>query len=618
MTFFSRVPFKRRGRELAAAAGIVLAAAALLLVLVGNMISDNQKTMIQMQSGQLRSISESVARQIEVFAEEMASDLEMEAGLDQFARAESFLEQGEQAPMEQLLSEFLEGRRGSVKGMAWESAGYRLERWTEGQEPLALRTASFMTEESADLAVSILQDERDWCYLKLSKLTQSGNRLSCLLSFNDVYEKTAADIKMGQNGYVMVKSSDGLILMHQVEEQIGQNVLAGRMEMYPELDFTELTQLIEHQNQGRGGVEIYHSYWWIEDPPRPVKKVSAYDPAWIGDDFLIVSAVIDYADITLPMQKAIVRIVAAAVFLVLFLGLFLLLIGKMFLHQKKVDKENVRLKEVNERLEELRKREEAMAHQQRLQLIGTMTGGIAHEFNNLLTPIMGYSAMMLSEMDPQNPYYGDVEEILNSAEKAKEIIGQISSFSGKNAKKSFQELLISQTAAKAMLVAESGKPEKVELSMNLVFEPYWIWGNETQIHQIVLNLCTNAFHAMRESGGRLTVSGAVRQGKDMAKNRFFSDKQEQEFYELTFSDTGCGMSEEVKSQIFDPFYTTRKSGEGTGLGLYLVHRMVEEHRGTITVESELGRGTVFRIYFPVFCRDGKEEKSGVQNHVQTL
>ncbi|MBS6518473.1 MAG: histidine kinase [Clostridium sp.] len=606
MAFFSRVSFKKRGRDLAAAAGIVLAAAAILLTLVGNMISDNQKTMIQMQSGQLRSISESVSKQIEVFVDEMVSDLEMETGLDLFEEAERLAAQGDKNLMTQLLMEFMEGREGSVEGMAWENAEQRVESWAENQEPLTLHTASFMTEKEADLTVSILQDENGWCYLKLSKRTQEGNRLSCLLSFNDIYEKTAADIKMGKNGYVMVKSSDGLILMHQVEEQIGQNVLAGRMEMYPDLDFTDLTRLIEHQNQGKGGVEIYNSYWWIEDPPRPVKKVSAYDPARIGDDFLIVSAVIDYADITLPMQKAIVRIVAAAVLLVIFFGLFLLLIGKMFLHQKNVEKENARLKEVNERLEELRQREEAMAHQQRLQLIGTMTGGIAHEFNNLLTPIMGYSAMMLSEMEPQNPYYGDIAEILNSAEKAKEIIGQISSFSGKNAKKSFQELLISQTAAKAMLVAESGKPSQTEISMNLVFEPYWMWGNETQIHQIVLNLCTNAFHAMGESGGRLTVSGVVRKGRHMTENRFFFGKSEQEFYELTFSDTGCGMSEEVKSQIFDPFYTTRKSGEGTGLGLYLVHRMVEEHRGTITVESELGRGTVFRIYFPVFRKEETE------------
>ena len=111
---------------------------------------------------------------------------------------------------------------------------------------------------------------------------------------------------------------------------------------------------------------------------------------------------------------------------------------------------------------------------------------------------------------------------------------------------------------------------------------------------------------MGESGGRLTVSGVVRKGRHMTENRFFFGKSEQEFYELTFSDTGCGMSEEVKSQIFEPFYTTRKSGEGTGLGLYLVHRMVEEHRGTITVESELGRGTVFRIYFPVFRKEETE------------
>lgn len=175
MAFFSRVSFRRRDRELAAAAGIVLAAAVLLLTLVGNMISDNQKTMIQMQSGQLRSISESVAKQIEVFADEMASDLEMETKLNQFIEAERSLEQGQQEPMAQLLEEFLEGREGSVEGMAWESGGQRIECWAEGQEPLTLQTASFMTEENADLAVSILQDENGWCYLKLAKMTQAGN-----------------------------------------------------------------------------------------------------------------------------------------------------------------------------------------------------------------------------------------------------------------------------------------------------------------------------------------------------------------------------------------------------------------------------------------------------------
>ena len=119
----------------------------------------------------------------------------------------------------------------------------------------------------------------------------------------------------------------------------------------------------------------------------------------------------------------------------------------MFSRQKAVERENCHLREVNERLEELRRREEAMAHQQRLQLIGTMTGGIAHEFNNLLTPIMGYSAMMLSEMDEKNQYYTDVQEILSSAERAKEIISQISAFSGKNSEQSFREIPVSQVGS---------------------------------------------------------------------------------------------------------------------------------------------------------------------------
>lgn len=117
MAFFSRVSFRRRGRELAAAAGIVLAAAALLLTLVGNMISDNQKTMIQMQSGQLRSISESVAKQIEVFADEMASDLEMETKLNQFIEAERSLEQGQQDPWRSCWRNFW--REGRAAWRAW-------------------------------------------------------------------------------------------------------------------------------------------------------------------------------------------------------------------------------------------------------------------------------------------------------------------------------------------------------------------------------------------------------------------------------------------------------------------------------------------------------------------
>ncbi len=595
--FFRERP---RGGGIGAAAAVVFAAAVLLFILVGNMIVENQKTMIETQSGQLRSISESVAANIEVFVEETKDDLAVETGLEQFRTAEAAFAEQNQKPMEETLEEFLREREGTVTGLVYEQGNLSISHWT--QEERVLTLVSFMTEQTADTAISIWQDEEENCYLKLQRTTEAGGRLSCILSFNDIYEKTAAYIKMGKNGYVMVKSSDGLILMHQVEEQIGQYVLEGRRRMYPGLDFSELETLIEHQESGKGGVEIYNSYWWIEEPPRPVRKVSAYEPVEIGDDFLIVSAVIDYAEITEPLQAATIKIAAAAVCLAVFFGLFLLLIWKLFSRQKAVEQENCRLREVNERLEELRRREEAIAHQQRLQLVGTMAGGIAHEFNNLLTPIMGYSAMMLSEMDERDRYYADIQEILSSAEKAKEIISQISAFSGKNSEQSFQEIPVSQVAARAMLVAESGKPKQVEIVMELVFEPFWMWGNETQIHQIVLNLCTNAFHAMGEAGGRLTVKGRVRKGREFAKNRFFEGKEEQDFYELSFSDTGCGMTEDVRKQIFDPFFTTRRAGEGTGLGLFLVYRMVESHRGLITVESEPGKGTVFCLYFPVYCR----------------
>lgn len=595
-------------RRLLAAAGAVFAAVLLLVALVAGMISNNRKTIIETQSGQLSAISKSVAVHMEALVDTLEDTLEMEAGITQFEQAEEAAAKGDPAPMEDMLRQFLDGQDNLVTEMSYESAGVLLRARQDGKEARPLITAKAMTEEDAGMKITIEQDEEENCYLKLSQRTQKGARLSAVLSFSGLYDKTASYIKMGENGYVMVKSSDGLIVMHQVDAQIGQDVLSDRQEMYPDFDFSELETLIAHQEEGRSGVEIYHSYWWAEDPPRPVRKVSAYDPVFIGDDFLIVSAVIDYAEITVPLQEATVRIVAAAALLVLFLAAFFWLIWLLARRQRQVEMENLRLKEINEGLEELRKQEEAMAHRQRLQLIGTMTGGIAHEFNNLLTPIMGYSAMMLEEMEEHDKYYEDVREILNSAERAKEIIGQISAFGRKNSQKEFCDLLIGQTAAKAMLVAESGKPKQVEISMDLVFEPYYLYGNETEIHQIVLNLCTNAFHAM-ESGGTLTVSGRVKAGREVSgeteeMKRFFAGREEEKFYELTFSDTGCGMTEEIKSQIFDPFFTTRRTGEGTGLGLFMVHRMVEAYRGGIFAESAPGMGTTFRIFFPVHKNEG--------------
>lgn len=193
--FFRERP---RGGGIGAAAAVVFAAAVLLFILVGNMIVENQKTMIETQSGQLRSISESVAANIEVFVEETKDDLAVETGLEQFRTAEAAFAEQNQKPMEETLEEFLREREGTVTGLVYEQGNLSISHWT--QEERVLTLVSFMTEQTADTAISIWQDEEENCYLKLQRTTEAGGRLSCILSFNDIYEKTAAYIKMGKTG----------------------------------------------------------------------------------------------------------------------------------------------------------------------------------------------------------------------------------------------------------------------------------------------------------------------------------------------------------------------------------------------------------------------------------
>lgn len=308
---------------------------------------------------------------------------------------------------------------------------------------------------------------------------------------------------------------------------------------------------------------------------------------------------IDYDEISLPVSNGVIRILVVAGFLGALLIMLLALLAVLWRSMNRFQAENAYLRKLNEQLEELRAREEKLAHQQRLQLLGTMTGGIAHEFNNLLTPIMGYSAMLLMDAEEGSEQKQDLQEIYDSAEKAKEIIDQLSRFSGKNAEKTFRSIPIAEVVDKAMLMVESICPKSVTLDRCLEKTEVSIMGNPTQIHQLLLNLCNNAFYAMKDTeNARLILESHVVKGEKKV-NPFFKGKEKQMFYRLSVRDNGCGMSPETLEQIYVPFFTTKKAGEGTGLGLSVVHRIIDAHGGLLCVTSQPGEGTEFVIWLPV-------------------
>lgn len=262
------------------------------------------------------------------------------------------------------------------------------------------------------------------------------------------------------------------------------------------------------------------------------------------------------------------------------LGMLVLLLTRMTSRSRR---EVRALRAKNAEMEKLNRQTRQLAHHQRLELIGTMTSSIAHEFNNLLTPIMGYSLLALEKTPEENgEVYEALLEIYNSSRKAKTIISRFSDLSRKNSGDTFREVSPDALVQKALEVAAPAKPENVEVKLALNCWDQRLRANELQISQMLLNLILNAFHAMEGSGGVLTV------GTWYDEDLLF----------LRIGDTGCGIPAEAKPHIFDPFFTTKEQGKGTGLGLAIVAQVVEDHKGTIAVESQPGKGTAFTVKLP--------------------
>ena len=271
--------------------------------------------------------------------------------------------------------------------------------------------------------------------------------------------------------------------------------------------------------------------------------------------------------------------------------------------QRQRDTEEIAyLKELNEVLQKMKRSEETVAHQQRLQIMGTMTGGIAHEFNNLLTPIMGYADILMMELPENSEEYENASEIYDAAEKAKEMIQQLSALSRRNMETAFHELSLRQVLIRSLKMVRSACPVNVHLEEEL--DDMKVLGNQTQINQVLLNICVNAIHAIGEKEGTIQIRCSSISSQ-MLKERHSMEEMPEAWPNyacIEIQDNGCGMSSETMKQIFDPFFTTKRNGKGIGLGLALVEQIISSHKGYIFVESQLGKGSCFFLYLPILER----------------
>jgi len=260
--------------------------------------------------------------------------------------------------------------------------------------------------------------------------------------------------------------------------------------------------------------------------------------------------------------------------------------------RKKAEEEKIRL-------------ETQLQQAQKIESIGTLAGGIAHDFNNILFPVLGHTEMLLHDIPDDNPIHKDLKKIYAGANRAKELVKQILTFSRQEP--SELKLIKIQPLIKEVLkLLRATIPTTIGIKQDISSDCGIIKADSTQIHQIVMNLATNAYHAMEESGGELQIT--LKEVNFKEHDLINPDMTPGKFACLTIADTGVGIEQELIDKIFDPFFTTKETGKGTGMGLSVVHGIVKSMHGAIQVYSKPDKGTEFHVYLPL-VEGLKEQKA---------
>ncbi|MCC8075480.1 MAG: response regulator [Clostridiales bacterium] len=568
-------------------AAAVLTSVLLLFAVGVSAWTSYSTSLMSSQTNQLQLVAQSLGQSIELSMQEYMDTLQF------LCQVESAVDENDP-----LFQDFLLTQESSIYDLLWEDEDGVLLKSVNGS---SLTADVLLTQAEEDVSIWQYNDTDGTHYLCIKQKLDTGGYLCLVINEENFYSELISDIHVGTNGYIVVKSSENTVIMHPSREQWGINVIEGRMELYPNLDFSSLSEMVQKQVEEEVGIYEYYSYWWTDpDLPR-VKKISAHVHASIGGDFWIISAVVDYSDFYDPIVSGFARIS-------LIFCCILVAVLAVTLYIYRLKRSNLRnsaeiqyLKELNETLEELHRREETLAHQQRLQVIGTLTGGIAHEFNNFLTPITGYADLIMASVEPDSELYENANEIYEAADRARDVIRQISSMSRKNVETVYKSIVAASFLNRAVRMIDAVRPANVQWKSEIDLKDEKILGNATQLHQVLLNICINAFHAMGKTPGVLTLRAACVERSEPA-HRLYGEQVSDEwehFLHIALSDTGCGMEPDVLAHIFEPFFTTKQNGQGTGLGLSLADQIIRTHRGYLCAESTPGEGTTFHIYLPV-------------------
>ncbi len=238
--------------------------------------------------------------------------------------------------------------------------------------------------------------------------------------------------------------------------------------------------------------------------------------------------------------------------------------------------------------------EHQLRHMQKLESLGTLAGGTAHEFNNMLVPMIGLTEIVLEDLPENSPERENLQMVLDAGMRARELVKKILAFSREQPRET-NALDIRETVTDALQFVRQTVPSTIELVEHLDDEELIVWADATELHQVILNVIANAAHAIGNGVGTIEV----KLGSEMSTIPGPNGPASTPHCLISISDSGCGMDEQTLGRIFEPFYTTKNVGEGTGLGLAMIHAIITRLEGTVDVKSRVGEGTCFEIRLPL-------------------
>jgi len=436
--------------------------------------------------------------------------------------------------------------------------------------------------------IAIRQGDSGAFWIVVCHDSESGLHYELAVSIQSLFSSHASSAHIGQRGYLFLLDREGRFFACSSRGETMTYSMEAAENLFPGMDDKALEELSSVGMVMPEDYRVYSYPWEVygDDPVVTETLVITY-PVAVGNTSFVMGSAISFQEFSGFLTGMLDSVISVIILEIAGAAILILIIAWMLIRSRRSAMQMTVLKERADLMEEINRQQQSLAHNERLQQLGVMTSGMAHEFNNLMTPIMGQSHLLLEQLADQDdtPQFESALDIYEASEKARSIIKGMSSMSKKDVDMSFRIMDVEALLQKTLTLASMTKDPHVQEELIVPEEPLFISCNEQLLTQAFLNLFINGYQAIGSEGMlSVIVEKELRSGIEYAR--------------VEVRDTGPGIPETSLGQIYDPFFTT-KGERGTGLGLMICQKTIETHKGTINAANAPEGGAVFTVRLPV-------------------